>query len=221
MTDKEALKLALDALENISTALREEDVLGSDIELMLNAIAAINEALAQPPLPVQPVQEPTDLASFKNFHRSLCARFNYTHDEKFWWRDLVSIEEHIAKTLPVQPAIKQGWDVDTLLSKPAQPPLPVQEPVRVGRDFSCKVCGNKPDGEGILEHGKGCYALDKNGGGSEFIADAIDSHLPAQEPLAWYHNNFGVVELSRIPRSGWKPLYTTPLQPEPPILREW
>ena len=61
---------------------------------------------------------------------------------------------------------------------------PEQEPVRVGRDFSCKVCGNKPDGEGILEHGKGCYALDKNGGGSEFIADAIDSHLPVQEPIS-------------------------------------
>ena len=52
-----------------------------------------------PPLPVQ---KPTELANFKNFHRSLCARFNYTHDEKFWWRDLVSLEEHIAKTLPVQ-----------------------------------------------------------------------------------------------------------------------
>jgi hypothetical protein len=39
---------ALVALENISTALREEDVLGSDIELMLNTIAAIHKALAQP-----------------------------------------------------------------------------------------------------------------------------------------------------------------------------
>jgi hypothetical protein len=48
MTKDEALKLALEALENISTALREDDVLGSDIELMLNAITAINEALAQP-----------------------------------------------------------------------------------------------------------------------------------------------------------------------------
>lgn len=37
--------------------------------------------------------EPT---GFKNFHRSLCARFGYTHDEQFWWRDLVSLEEHIA-----------------------------------------------------------------------------------------------------------------------------
>ena len=45
---KEALKLALEALENISTALREDDVLGSDSELMLNAITAIRVALAQP-----------------------------------------------------------------------------------------------------------------------------------------------------------------------------
>jgi len=59
MTKDEALKLALEALENISTALREEDVLGSDIELMLNTIAAIKEALAQPE------QEPVRLQCVK------------------------------------------------------------------------------------------------------------------------------------------------------------
>ena len=51
MTKDEALKLvqeALEALENISTALREDDVLGSDIELMLNTISKIHAALAQP-----------------------------------------------------------------------------------------------------------------------------------------------------------------------------
>jgi hypothetical protein len=51
MTKDEALKLvqeALSALENMSTALREDDVLGSDIELMLNTITAIHKALAQP-----------------------------------------------------------------------------------------------------------------------------------------------------------------------------
>lgn len=32
----------------------------------------------------------------KNLHRSLCARFGYVHDEKDWWRDDVSLEEHIA-----------------------------------------------------------------------------------------------------------------------------
>ena len=45
---KEALTLALEALENISTALREDDVLGSDIEMLLNAAAAVRVALAQP-----------------------------------------------------------------------------------------------------------------------------------------------------------------------------
>ena len=45
MTKDEALKLALEALENISTALREDDVLGSDSELMHEAITAIKEAL--------------------------------------------------------------------------------------------------------------------------------------------------------------------------------
>jgi hypothetical protein len=48
MTKDEALKLALEALENISTALREDDVLGSDIEMLLNAAAVIRVALAQP-----------------------------------------------------------------------------------------------------------------------------------------------------------------------------
>ena len=48
MTKDEALKLALEALENISTALREDDVLGGDIDMMLVAITAIREALAQP-----------------------------------------------------------------------------------------------------------------------------------------------------------------------------
>jgi hypothetical protein len=48
MKQDEALKLALDALENISTALREDDVLGSDIEMLLNAAAVIRVALAQP-----------------------------------------------------------------------------------------------------------------------------------------------------------------------------
>jgi len=38
-------------------------------------------------------------ARAKNFHRSLCARFGYTHDETDWSRDLVSLEEHIAGQL--------------------------------------------------------------------------------------------------------------------------
>lgn len=39
--------------------------------------------------------EPSD-AQFKNFHRLLCERFNYTHDEKDWKRDQLSLIEWIA-----------------------------------------------------------------------------------------------------------------------------
>ena len=35
---------------------------------------------------------------FKNFHRNLCERFNYCHDEIDWKRDQASLEEHIADT---------------------------------------------------------------------------------------------------------------------------
>ena len=65
MTKDEALTLALEALEDISTALREDDVLGSDIELMLNAAAAVRVALAQPE------QEPV---AWEQFHEHLVER---------------------------------------------------------------------------------------------------------------------------------------------------
>lgn len=46
--------------------------------------------------------------AFQNFHRSLCERFSYTHDPINWWRDQVSLEEHIA----------------SLIAKPAPEPTP-------------------------------------------------------------------------------------------------
>jgi hypothetical protein len=41
--------------------------------------------------------------AFQNFHRSLCERFGAVHDPVDWWRDTVSLEEHIA-SLIAQPA---------------------------------------------------------------------------------------------------------------------
>lgn len=38
-------------------------------------------------------------SGFKNFHRSICERFGYFHDEADWQRDQVSLEEHIATQL--------------------------------------------------------------------------------------------------------------------------
>ena len=49
--------------------------------------SAKKEALAQP----------NDDHEFKNFHRVLCERFGYTHDEFDWKRDQVSLIEWISK----------------------------------------------------------------------------------------------------------------------------
>lgn len=38
--------------------------------------------------------------------------------------------------------------------------------------FACKVCRNEPDVSGNLEHGKGCYHLHEEGGGTEYIVEA-------------------------------------------------
>jgi hypothetical protein len=50
--------------------------------------------------PAAPVQDSNH--EFKNFHRVLCERFGYTHDEVDWKRDQISLIEWIAKQ--VQPA---------------------------------------------------------------------------------------------------------------------
>jgi len=59
----------------------------------------INRFNAGPATPVkqQAAANPhTNEAAFKNFHRSLCERFGYVQDPVDWWRDTVSLEEHIA-----------------------------------------------------------------------------------------------------------------------------
>ncbi|MCH4572213.1 hypothetical protein [Achromobacter xylosoxidans] len=43
-------------------------------------------------------------SEYKNFHRSLCARFGYGHDEVHFRRDLVSLEEAIAAMRPAPAA---------------------------------------------------------------------------------------------------------------------
>jgi hypothetical protein len=74
------------------------------------------------------------------------------------------------------------------ITAPAQP-APVQPEREPVRDFACKVCGSKPDADGWLEHGSGCYTRSENGGGSEFIPDAANTPpaapvQPEQEPVA-------------------------------------
>lgn len=49
-------------------------------------------------------------AKFKNFHRALCERFDYVHDEKDWQRDQVSLIEWIAKKVTTTTASADAED---------------------------------------------------------------------------------------------------------------
>jgi hypothetical protein len=49
-------------------------------------------------------------------------------------------------------------------------------PAEVRQNYACKVCSNYPDEEGVLDHGRGCYMIDENGGGSEYVDPP--EHLP-------------------------------------------
>jgi hypothetical protein len=42
-------------------------------------------------------------------------------------------------------------------------------PFEKREEYACLVCGNVPDEEGTLEHGRGCYELDENGGGTSYV----------------------------------------------------
>lgn len=35
--------------------------------------------------------------------------------------------------------------------------------------YACDVCGNVPDENGVLEHGRGCYVVSEDGGGTSFV----------------------------------------------------
>ena len=136
---KEWSKLGLAALEYASTGNRRA-------ELIAPAIAAFKQALAEQPAQqtcncrwegevqvqqctlheahVDAIHEWAERAKsaehqFKNFHRLLCERFGYTHDERDWRRDQLSLIEWIAKRA----------------EQPAQ-----QEPV--GKIVDCDFVGN-------------------------------------------------------------------------------
>lgn len=57
----------------------------------------------------------------------------------------------------------------------AAPPAP--EPVAEWRSSNaCKVCGNIPDEDGNLEHGRGCYTQSEDGGGTSFVEPVVETN---------------------------------------------
>ncbi|KAH0435495.1 hypothetical protein A8H39_01530 [Paraburkholderia fungorum] len=71
------------------------------------------ETVTDQPTGVQPDQQvfsglgPVD-HEFKNFHRLLCERFGYLHDEVDWKRDQISLIEWIAKRREVAERQRDG-----------------------------------------------------------------------------------------------------------------
>lgn len=74
----------------------------------LDEARAALEAAAPPPTPLP------DTADFKNFHRLICERFGYCHDERDWRRDQISLIEWIAKRTP--PPLPVWQDIGPELS---------------------------------------------------------------------------------------------------------
>ena len=70
---------------------------------------------------------------FKNFHRLLCERFGYTHDEQDWRRDQASLIEHVASRVaqPVEhPATDSGEHSERCGAVAGSSPVPGTNPVR-------------------------------------------------------------------------------------------
>ena len=51
------------------------------------------------------------------------------------------------------------------------------EPVMNLEDYACKVCGNPPDEEGVIEHGRGCYVVSEDGGGFSYVELPADLYI--------------------------------------------
>lgn len=45
----------------------------------------------------------------------------------------------------------------------------------------CDVCGNRPNNDGVLEHGRGCYTQSEDGGGTEYFPEYDYGSAPELE----------------------------------------
>lgn len=79
---------------------------------LVDALKWINDQRAAP----QRAPGVDDTHAFKNFHRLLCERFDYAHDDIDWRRDQVSLIEHVARKVAA-PVSAVGVDGVTYQSR--------------------------------------------------------------------------------------------------------
>ena len=68
------------------------------------------------------------------------------------------------------------------------------------RDYACEVCGNAPDEQGCIEHGKGCYTQSEDGGGDSWVELPIRT---VPRPCPETAQPITKVTLTTTPDTGW------------------
>ena len=68
-------------------------------------------------------------------------------------------------TVARPPATVDQVAVERIEAAAALRPLTYQE----RKAYACDVCGNVPDEDGRIEHGRGCYTQSENGGGESYV----------------------------------------------------
>ena len=193
-TQTEALKLALEALENLINQHYAETTTNDDLEKADNAITAIKEALAQPAVAEQHKQEPV-------------ARLHITETD-----DYPDIEVEVLNGASLQPSMSPV----NVYTTPPQPKEPEQEPVAV-----VETIGGYPDESAHVAKWLVPYKSLK--AGDKLYTTPPQPKEPEQEPVA-HVCVFPLRGDEFFPqtRIEWKngrpvagPLYTTPPQRKP------
>ena len=83
--------------------------------------------------------------------------------------------------------------------------------------LECDVCGNWPNEDGEIEHGKGCYTQSADGGGSSFVANYIAIDPMLSRMLPGQSHDFHV----DIQRADWITRVHVPIVTNPGCWMAW
>lgn len=96
MLGEGAIALFAQSREPLSSAYRSMLAAAPRCPMLTAAPSGDAKPFTETSRPIDDAMVGLPNGSFKAFHASLCRRFGFPHDDQYWWRDLVSLEEHIA-----------------------------------------------------------------------------------------------------------------------------
>ena len=125
-----------------------------------------------------------NISDFKNFHRLLCERFNYPHDEESWWRDQVSLIEHIAKE---RDALKAELET----ARKQKPVGWYNEEAGTTTVFNAKFLRSSPPEGCVPVYASPVPAQQEEA--LEVLSSAIDTLKTVADNCEWSHSDFPVI----------------------------